>query len=78
MRLASGWPDVGERPLGDDLAALDARPGAEIDQVVGRAHRVLVVLDDDHRVAHVAQPLQGGDQAVVVAGCRPIEGSSRM
>ena len=32
------------------------------------AQRVLVVFDDDHRVAHVAQPLQGGDQAVVVAG----------
>ena len=42
-------------------------PGPEIDEPVGRAHRVLVVLDDDHGVAQVAQPLQGGDQAVVVA-----------
>ena len=54
-------------PCGDDLAPLDARPGAEVDQVVGRAHRVLVVLDDDHGVAHVAEPLERGDQPVVVA-----------
>ena len=58
---------VGDRPLGDDLAPLDAGPGAEVDEMVGRAHRVLVVLDDDHRVAQVAQPLQGREQPVVVA-----------
>ena len=62
-----GFRQVGERPLGDDLAPLDAGARAEVDQPVGRAHRVLVVLDDDHRVAHVAEPLEGGDQAVVVA-----------
>ena len=57
---------VAERSLGDDRAPLDARSRAEIDQPVGRAHRVFVVLDDDHRVARVAQLLQGGDEAVVV------------
>ena len=35
--------------------------------MVGRAHRALVVLDDDHRVAEVAQPLERPDQALVVA-----------
>ena len=54
-------------PVGHDLAAAHAGPGAEVDDVVGRPHRVFVVLDDDHRVAQVAQPGQGGQQAVVVA-----------
>ena len=44
-----------------------ARARAEVDQVVGGAHRALVVLDHDHRVAEVAQPLQRGDQPLVVA-----------
>ena len=35
--------------------------------MVGRAHRALVVLDHDHRVAEVAQPLERGDQPLVVA-----------
>ena len=35
--------------------------------MVGRAHRLLVVLDHDHRVAQVAQPLQRRDQLGVVA-----------
>ena len=40
---------------------------AEVDEVVGGAHRLLVVLDDDHRVAEVAQPLERRDQLRVVA-----------
>ena len=35
--------------------------------MVGRAHRALVVLDHDHRVAEVAQALERGDQPRVVA-----------
>ena len=35
--------------------------------MVGRAHRPLVVLDHDHGVAEVAQPLQRLDQLRVVA-----------
>ncbi len=65
---------IGKRPLGNDLAALDPGAGPEVHQPVGRAHRVLVVFDDDHRVAHVAQPLQRGDQAVVVAGMQADRG----
>ena len=41
--------------------------GAEVDDVVGVADRVLVVLDDDHRVAEIAQALERFEQAVVVA-----------
>ena len=35
--------------------------------VVGRAHRVFVVLDDDHRVAHVAKASERVEQPVVIA-----------
>ena len=69
------WPvsDAGSastcrgRALGDDVAAVLAGAGAEVDEVVGRAHRALVVLDHDHGVAEVAQALQGRDQLRVVA-----------
>jgi hypothetical protein len=40
-------------------AGVPARAGAEIEHVVGGADRVLVVLDDQHGVAEIAQPLQG-------------------
>ena len=55
------------RALRDDLAAVLARARAQVDEPVGRAHHLLVVLDDEHRVAEVAQPLERPDQAVVVA-----------
>ena len=44
-------------------------PGARphVDEPVGAAHHLLVVLDDDHGVAEVAQPLERADQLVVVA-----------
>ena len=45
---------------------MDARPGAHLDEVVGGADRVLVVLDDDHRVADVAQALERRDHLHVV------------
>jgi hypothetical protein len=67
VRLSSHASTGVERALGDDLAAVDAGAGAEVDHPVGRADRVLVVLDHDHRVAEVAQPLERLDQAVVVA-----------
>ena len=44
-----------------------ARAGADVDDVVGGIHRVLVVLDDDERVAEVAQVPERREQAVVVA-----------
>ena len=56
-----------ERAFGHHLAAMDARAGAEIDDVVGGADRVLVMLDHDHRVAEIAQALECFEQPVVVA-----------
>ena len=52
LRLAAG-PCTG--PEYDDLAAVLARARADVDDLVGDADRLLVVLDDDHGVAEVAQ-----------------------
>ena len=54
-------------PCGHDVPAVLAGAGADVDDVVRRAHRLLVVLDDDDRVAQVAQALQRVDQPPVVA-----------
>ena len=59
--------DVVGRALRDDLAAMDAGAGADVEHVVGDADRVLVVLDHDHGVAEVAQPLQRFEQPRIVA-----------
>ena len=59
--------DVGGLALRDDLAAVDAGAGADVEHVVGLHDRVLVVLDHDHGVAEVAQALQRFQQPRVVA-----------
>ena len=59
--------DLGRRALGNDLATVNAGTGADIQHVVGGEDGVLVMFDDDHRVAEVAQMLQRFDQLVVVA-----------
>ena len=41
-------------------------PGPHVDDPVGRAHHLLVVLDHEHGVAEVAQPLERADEPVVV------------
>ena len=58
VRLVGVGEDVVGRALGDHLAAVDAGAGADVDDVVGLHDGVLVVLDDDHRVADVAQVLE--------------------
>ena len=55
------------RALGDHVAAVLAGAGTHVDDPVGGAHHLLVVLDDDQRVADVAQAYEGPDQARVVA-----------
>ena len=77
MRAGSGEIAAGERfgaghdlvrrALGDDVAAEPAGAGAEIEHIVGVADGFFVVLDDQHRVAQIAQALERLDQAVVVA-----------
>ena len=54
-------------PDDDDLAAVLPRARADVDDVVGDPDRLLVVLDDEHGVAEVAQPDQRVDEPLVVA-----------
>ena len=69
--LAGDRPLAGEqllqRPLDHDLAAVLSRAGADVDDVVGDADRLLVVFDDDDRVAEVAEAHHRVDEALVVA-----------
>ena len=65
-RLGAGH-DLCRRALGDDVAAQAAGAGAEIENIVGVADGLFVVLDDEDGVAQVAQPFEGLDEAVVVA-----------
>ena len=51
----------------DDLAAALAGAGAEVDDVVGLADDLLLVLDHDHRVLLGAQLLEDAHQALAVA-----------
>ena len=52
---------------GDEVAAVFAGAGAEVEDVVGLADGVFVVLDDEDGVAEVAEVFEGGDEALVVA-----------
>jgi hypothetical protein len=49
------------------FAAMDAGAGAHVDDVVGGADGVFVMLDDEDGVAEIAEALEGDEQAVVVA-----------
>ena len=55
------------RSLEDDVAAVLAGAGPEVDDVVGGANRLFVVLDDDDGVAEIAQPGERREQRAVVA-----------
>jgi hypothetical protein len=46
---------------------MDAGAGAEVDDVIGHADGVLVVFDDEHGVAEVAEADEGFEEAIVVA-----------
>lgn len=63
-----------QRALRDDLAAVFARAGAEIDQPIGGPHGLFVMFDDDDGVSHVSKSLKGFDQLVVVSLVKPDAG----
>ncbi len=63
--------DCFERAAGDQLAAVLAGAWPDVDDPVGGADGVLVVLDDQHRVAEVAQAPDGCKQAAVIARVQP-------
>ena len=56
----------------NDFAAVDARAGANVHNIIRRAHGVLVVLHHNQRVAQIPQLLQG-----VRAACRCPAGAGR-
>ena len=58
---------VGHAALGDEAAAAHARAGADVDQVLGAADGVFVVLHHDQRVAFGRELVQRVQQDVVVA-----------
>ena len=58
-------------PCTTTVAAVHAGPRAHLDDVIRGANRILVVLDDDHRVADVAQPLERRDHLHVVLRMQP-------
>ena len=58
--------DFGRCAFSDDMAAMHARARADINHIVGQANGVLVVLHHDHRVADIAQVLEGAQQTVVI------------
>ena len=63
--------DLCRRPLRDDVAAVLTGPGAHVDEVIGRAHRPLVVLDDEHGVTEVPEAFECRDQLLVVPLVQP-------
>ncbi len=63
--------DLRKGSLRDYLAAVHAGTGSEVHDVVGPAHRLVVVLDDDERVALAAQGFERVEQTVVVARVQP-------
>ena len=52
--------------------------GTEVDDVVRGLDDVEVMLDEQHRVAGVDEPVQRFEQPLTSARCRPVVGSSRM
>ncbi len=66
--------DFSYRSLGHHAATTNSRPGSEIDNVVGRSYRFLVVLDHDHGVALVPQIGKALQQQLIVAWMEPDRG----
>ena len=59
--------DLGKRSLSHQLTPARPGPGADVENVVGGADRVLIVLNDDHGIPKIAKVAEGLDEAVVVA-----------
>ena len=55
------------RALRDDISAVRAGAGADVDQIVGGADAVFIVLDHDDGIADGLQTLERADQPGVVA-----------
>src|SRR3954452_11403987 len=58
--------DILDATGGDDLTAMHPGAGPDVDNVIGVAYGLLVVLDHDERVAEVAQLFERGQEPPVV------------
>jgi hypothetical protein len=54
--------ELGGRALEEDPAAVMAGAGTKIDEPVGVGHHRLVVLDHDHRLVGVDEPIEQAEQ----------------
>ena len=70
-------PQLLDAAFEDHLAARRAGSWAEVDDVVGDRDRLRLVLDDEHRVALVAQLQQQVVHPLDVVGMQPDVGSSK-
>ena len=70
-------PQAGDGAREHDLAARRAGARAEVDDVVGDRDHLGLVLDDEHGVALVAQPLQQLVHPLDVVRVQPAVGSSK-
>jgi hypothetical protein len=59
--------DLGGGALRHDLAAVNACARAEIDDMIGGKNCVLVMFDNNNRIAEIAQPPQGVEKPCIVA-----------
>ena len=50
-----------------DFTAMLSCRRADVQYIIGSPHRILVMLDDDERIAQIAEVLQGLKQLVVVS-----------
>src|SRR5690606_10945656 len=67
-----GRDQVGGGALEDDVAAVVTGAGTEVDDPVGVGHDRLVVLDDQHRLTGVDQPVQQCQELLNSAGLTPL------
>mgnify|MGYP001020185006 CR=1 FL=1 len=61
------WPEYNPYQARRDAAAVHARARPHVNHAIGGADHVFVVFDHQHAVAQIAQVLERGDEAVVVA-----------
>ena len=58
---------LSRRALSHDLPAMNASTGSYINQIVGGADGILIMLNHNNRIAQIAQPGESLQQTIVVA-----------
>ncbi len=53
--------------MGHDLATSRTRAGAYVENVIGRANGVFIMLDHDHAITELPERTKGSDQPIIVA-----------